>query len=436
MRRRRKNGRRLALAMLILLLAAGLGLLTIRFQRIFMEYAVNVCEDSAIKEINTLMEDEVFSHPDEFADLVVLERDSDNRITALRTDIIAVGKVKARIVNGLFDRLDYLNNLCRYVCKNSPDEKELHEKFIETMNRKKQHPAIQYFAGVMGGTGFAVFFGCDFMDAVVAAVVSLMIVVVGNWLSKRENNLLIYNMTLSFLSELIILGMVRLGIGNHPDRIMIGIVMLLISALGTTNGIRDLLQRDFISGALNIMNSFLGAAGIAFGIALAMLLLNDVSSEGFILNHSIPVQLISCTVACTGFALWFKIRGRQVLYSSVGAFFTWGIYLIVYELEPSNFLATLVASIFVALYAFIMSRINKAPSTIFLTASVFPLIPGPNLYYMMYGCVSRNIELAFSETIILLATCLAIAFGFIIVDMIARYTMLALKKDYHIGKNS
>ena len=73
-----------------------------------MEYAVNVCEDSAIKEINTLMEDEVFSHPDEFADLVVLERDSDNRITALRTDIIAVGKVKARIVNGLFDRLDYL----------------------------------------------------------------------------------------------------------------------------------------------------------------------------------------------------------------------------------------------------------------------------------------------------------------------------------------
>ncbi|MFR0941022.1 MAG: hypothetical protein ACLSF2_01035 [Butyricicoccus sp.] len=108
MRRRRKNGRRLALAMLILLLAAGLGLLTIRFQRIFMEYAVNVCEDSAIKEINTLMEDEVFSHPDEFADLVVLERDSDNRITALRTDIIAVGKVKARIVNGLFDRLDYL----------------------------------------------------------------------------------------------------------------------------------------------------------------------------------------------------------------------------------------------------------------------------------------------------------------------------------------
>lgn len=335
-----------------------------------------------------------------------------------------------------FDRLDYLNNLSRYVCENQPDEKELHEKFLTVMNREPQHPAAKYFAGIMGGTGFAVFFGCGFMDAIVAVIVSLMIVVVGEWLSKKENNLMIYNMILSFLSEIIIIELVRLGIGSHPNRIMIGIVMLLISALGTTNGIRDLLQRDFISGFLNIMNSFLGAAGIAFGTALAMLLLDGIPSEGFILNHNIPIQLISCTIACTGFALWFKVRGRQVLYTSVGAFFTWAIYLLVYYYRPSNFLATLAAATFVGFYAFIMSRINKAPSTIFLTASVFPLIPGPNLYYMMYGCVSQNNELAFSETIVLLETCLAIAFGFIIVDMASRYIMSALKRDYHISKNT
>ena len=335
-----------------------------------------------------------------------------------------------------FDRLDYLNNLSRYVCQNKPDEKKLREKYLEVMNREEQHPAVKYFAGVMGGTGFAVFFGCGFMDAIVAVIVSLMIVAVGEWLSKRESNLMVYNMILSFLSEVIIILLVRLGIGSHAEWIMIGIVMLLISGLGVTNGIRDLLQRDFISGSLNIMNAFLGAAGIAFGIALAMLLLDGVSLEGFILNNSIPIQLISCTIACTGFAWWFKIRGRQVLYTSVGAFFTCAIYLVVFELEPSNFLATLLASIFVAFYAFIMSRINKAPSTIFLTASVFPLIPGPNLYYMMYGCVSRDMEMAFSETVVLLATCLAIAFGFIIVDVVSRGIMRGLKREYHISKSS
>ena len=263
-----------------------------------------------------------------------------------------------------------------------------------------------------------------------------MIVVVGDWLGKRESNLLVYNMILAFLSEMIILAAIRLGIGSHPDRVMIGIVMLLISGLGVTNGIRDVLQRDFISGALHIMNSMLGAAGIAFGIALAIMILDGAASEGFMLNHNIPIQLISCTVACIGFALWFKIRGRQVLYSGIGAFFTWGIYIVVYDLRPSNFLATLVAAVFVAFYAFFMSRINKAPSTIFLTASVFPLIPGPNLYYMRYGCVSKDINLAFGEMMVLFATCLAIAFGFIIVDVASRSIMYIMKTEYHVGKGS
>ncbi len=166
------------------------------------------------------------------------------------------------------------------------------------------------------------------------------------------------------------------------------------------------------------------------------MILDGAASDGFILNHNIPIQLISCTVACIGFALWFKIRGRQVLYSGIGAFFTWGIYIVVYAARPSNFLATLVAAVFVAFYAFIMSRINRAPSTIFLTASVFPLIPGPNLYYMMYGCVSKDVELAFGEMIVLFATCLAIAFGFIIVDVASRSIMHMLKTDYHIGKSA
>lgn len=316
--------------------------------------------------------------------------------------------------------LDYLNNLCRYVCVNTPDEKELHEKYCEVMGREGQHPAVRYFAGIMGGAGFTVFFGGTFVDTIVAAFVSIMIVVVGDWLSKRENNLLVYNLVLSFFAEVMILVAIRFGVDGHPERIMIGIVMLLISGLGITNGIRDVLQRDFISGSLHIMNSILGAAGIAIGTALAMLLLDGVSSDGFILNGNLPLQLISCTIACVGFALWFKIRGRQVAYSGIGAFITWTIYVIVYEIEPSNFLATMIAAVFVAFYAFFMSRINRAPSTIFLTASVFPLIPGPNLYYMMYGFTSNDMKLANSELIILLATCLAIAFGFNIVDVLSR----------------
>ena len=94
-----------------------------------------------------------------------------------------------------------------------------------------------------------------------------------------------------------------------------------------------------------------------------------------------------------------------------------------------------VAAVFVGMYAFVMARINKAPSTIFLTASVFPLMPGANLYYMMYGCVKQNLALAIEHMILLVETCLMIVFGFLLVDIVSRIVMRILGQEYHIGKN-
>ena len=137
------------------------------------------------------------------------------------------------------------------------------------------------------------------------------------------------------------------------------------------------------------------------------------------------IQLISCTIGCIGYASWFKIRGKKILYSGVGAFLTWGIYLLVYAWYPNNFSAIVAASCFVAGYAFIMSRIDHAPSTVFLTASVFPLMPGARLYYLMYGVVSRNFSMAAEHARVLLETCLGIAFWIY-------YCRCDLKK-YHAG---
>lgn len=142
------------------------------------------------------------------------------------------------------------------------------------------------------------------------------------------------------------------------------------------------------------------------------------------LASSLTVQLISCTIACVGFAIWFRVKGVQVLYSGIGAFFTWLVYALLFDLWGSNFLATLLGAVFVAGYAQIMARVNKAPATIFLTASVFPLVPGPNLYYMMYAIVMEDPETAKAEALTLLLTCLGIVFGFLIVEILNKYIML------------
>jgi uncharacterized membrane protein YjjP (DUF1212 family) len=191
-----------------------------------------------------------------------------------------------------FDKLDYLNNLCRKICKEKPDAKEMRRQFEEVMGRPEQKWYTHYAAGILGGTGFAVFFGCDIRDAIIAVIVSIVIVAAGNWLAEREKNLLAYNLILSFIAEMIILLSVKFGFADHEERIMIGIVMLLISGLSTTNGIRDLLQKDFISGSINIMNSMLGASGIAFGTAIPMILFGGVEAEGYILTPNLTEACI------------------------------------------------------------------------------------------------------------------------------------------------
>ena len=144
------------------------------------------------------------------------------------------------------------------------------------------------------------------------------------------------------------------------------------------------------------------------------------------LTPSLTVQLISCTVACVGFAIWFQVKGKQVFYAGIGAFFTWLVYALLFDLWGSNFIATLVGAVFVAGYAQIRARVNKAPATIFLTASVFPLVPGPNLYYMMYAIVMEEPAAARSEALMLLITCLGIVFGFLIVEIINKYSLIIL----------
>jgi uncharacterized membrane protein YjjB (DUF3815 family) len=144
------------------------------------------------------------------------------------------------------------------------------------------------------------------------------------------------------------------------------------------------------------------------------------------LAPSLTIQLISCTIACVGFAIWFQVKGKQVIYAGIGAFFTWLVYALLFDLWGSNFIATLVGAVFVAGYAQIMARVNKAPATIFLTASVFPLVPGPNLYYMMYAIVMEEPEAAKSEALTLLITCLGIVFGFLIVEIINKYSLIIL----------
>ena len=331
-----------------------------------------------------------------------------------------------RYVRGMgtdFDRLDGLNDLCRRVCAEVPDPERLAEELQSVLERPAAPVWTSYLAGVLAGAGFGVFFGCAAIDALVCVFASLLITFLGKRLNDREHNVLIYNFLIAFCAESFILAVCRSFPALHPGLITVGVVMLLISALSVTNGVRDLVHLDTLSGLMNITASLAGAIGIAFGIALPLLLFKaPVQTEIGRLASAVPLQLLSCTAGCTGFGLWFGVqKKRQIAVCAAGAFLTWLSYLAAGRFTDGIFAAIFFASFVCALYAQVMARICKAPATIFQTISVFPLIPGAALYYTMYGIVIGDRALAAAKGADLALTCFGIVLGFMAMEVLSRY---------------
>ncbi len=140
------------------------------------------------------------------------------------------------------------------------------------------------------------------------------------------------------------------------------------------------------------------------------------------------IQVIAATIGSIGFAIFLKMRGKQIILSGVGAAITWIVYWICSQHIEGLFIPYFLAAIFVAIYAEIMARINKAPATIFLTAAAVPLIPGGRLYYTMAGLVNKD-EILFSENgTAALTIALAISLAFVVVSVLNRYSKVIFFK--------
>lgn len=336
------------------------------------------------------------------------------------------GKIMTQIRNirgsGIdFDRLAQLNALSRWACAEKPDCKAFAarlEQIVKTTPQKK----LPYFLSVgLAGWGFSVFFGCDLLESVVALIASLLVALLVRILSAHEGNPLILNFIVSFVAETVIILLVHFCFGSHMGLITIGVVMLVISGLGTTNGLRDLVHLDTLSGVMNITASFIGAIGISLGIAVPLFIFRSWVGTDAPVEPSVFTQLWSGTIACAGFAIWFHVRGMRLLYCAIGTLLTTAVFLLVFRLLPDLFLATLLAAVFCGLYSQIMARINKTPATIFSTVCILTLIPGSALYYAMHGIVTKNLPYAAQKGSELFLSCFGIVLGYMIVEVVSRF---------------
>lgn len=171
--------------------------------------------------------------------------------------------------------LEKINDLSRRVCSGDLKLSSVDDE-IKTIKNKKPFPkVVSYLGAVLGAGGFAVFFGGTVFDALAAALAGLIVTFL-NLHKLTFVNQMVHTLITSVVGAIVALALIRFGIGDNPDMIMIGTIMLLIPGLAFGNAVRDMLFGDTVSGLIQLVQAVLLAAIVAFGFALSIMLFGGV----------------------------------------------------------------------------------------------------------------------------------------------------------------
>lgn len=324
------------------------------------------------------------------------------------------------------ERLKNLVELTQEVIKEAPEPEIVDEKLREILKRPGYSKLVMTLAGSLGAASFAMFFNGYRQDVALVGLFVALLMFIKNHLSKAEDNPLILNTMLAYVTEVLIICAMMLGLGRSLSSMTAGLIMIMISGLGVTTGMRDLLHRNVLSGITDFVHSLLGAMGIAIGISLALLtfgegVLEHIQGQEIVLNQI--VQMIGSIGGCIGCAILYNCRGRILLFTGIGAAMTRITYLLMISMAPDQYFpATLVAACVLAFYANVVAFFTKSPPTTFLTMCVYPLLPGNAFYLTVYAIIMNDHASFQMNGRYVFLVCIAIALGYIIIEVLFKYT--------------
>lgn len=172
--------------------------------------------------------------------------------------------------------LEELNALSRRICAAPPSVEEF-QRQLDAILAKRADPRLRLAGSVLAASSFAVFFGGSLWDGLLAGVIAVLVFWMERCLAPFCMNGVEFQFIASFCCGISTLLFCRIGPQLHADKILIGIIMLLIPGIMLTNSIRDILLGDIISGSLRLVEAILMAAVLALGMMAAIWLMGGIA---------------------------------------------------------------------------------------------------------------------------------------------------------------
>lgn len=168
-------------------------------------------------------------------------------------------------------RVEAVNELSREVAAGQLDVAGARSALDAARALPQSSPRGDRLACVVGSAGFAFLFGGGPAEMLVAAVGGLAESLICQQLGSRRINRIFTDIVAACLNTLWALAVSRFVPTLDVNTATIGALMVLTPGVALTMGIRDIINADYLSGAIRLLDAVLIAGSIACGVVLAWL---------------------------------------------------------------------------------------------------------------------------------------------------------------------
>ena len=126
----------------------------------------------------------------------------------------------------------------------------------------------QILASGVGSACFCGLFGGSAMDCAAAFVAGFLLYIFVLGVSTRRMSKIVGNILGGALVTLVCIACHNLGFGDNMNHMIIGSIIPLVPGVPFTNGIRDIADGDYISGAVRLLDAMLVFLCVAIGVGV------------------------------------------------------------------------------------------------------------------------------------------------------------------------
>ena len=140
------------------------------------------------------------------------------------------------------------------------------------------------------------------------------------------------------------------------------------------------------------------------------------------------LELLPAALGTVAFAILYNIPKKYYPISALIGAAGWLLYRVMLSVAGAgDFEATFLATVLVVVLSRFVAVADHCPATIFVTAGIFPLVPGAGIYWACYYVVTTQFDQAGAHALSALQTILGIVLGIVVIFELP-YSFFSLKR--------